>query len=49
MSESTDRSITGLKVMVLGTQMALFGRFILQSVLVMLLGGALTVIGLFVR
>ncbi|QGA81828.1 hypothetical protein LC1Hm_0766 [Halomicrobium sp. LC1Hm] len=48
-SESTQQSITGLKLMVLGVQIAVFGRFLFQSPEVLILGGALTVIGLFVR
>ena len=48
-SEPTQGSITGLKLMVLGIQVALFARFLFQSLLLMVLGGVLTVIGLVVR
>jgi hypothetical protein len=48
-SEPTQNSITGLKLMVLGIQVAILARFLFQSPTVMLLGGVLTVSGLFVR
>jgi hypothetical protein len=49
MAEPTQKSITGLKLMVLGIQVAIVARFLFQSPTVMLLGGVLTVSGLFVR
>jgi|AntDeeMinimDraft_5_1070356.scaffolds.fasta_scaffold01349_12 hypothetical protein len=48
-SEPTQMSIIGLKMMVLGIQVAIFARFIFRSSLMMLLGGVITVIGMFVR
>ncbi|MFC6954777.1 hypothetical protein [Halorubellus litoreus] len=49
MSESPQKSMIGLKLMVLGIQMAVFARFLFQSALLMILGGVVTVSGLFVR
>jgi hypothetical protein len=48
-SEPTQKPITGLKLMVLGVPLAIFARFLFQSPTVMILGGVLTVSGLFVR
>lgn len=49
MTESTRRSMVGLKLMVLGVQVAFFGRHFFQSVSVMALGGVVTVLGAVVR
>lgn len=49
MAEDLDLSIIGLKMMVLGVQMTIFGRFLLQSEVVALLGGAVVLGGLFIR
>lgn len=43
------QKITGVKLMIFGVEMTLFGRFLLQSEVLALLGGGLVLAGMFVR
>lgn len=44
-----DLSIFGLKLVVVGFQVTIFGRFVFGSVLLAIVGGVISLFGLFVR
>jgi len=49
MQEKTDLSIVGLKVMVLGVEATIAGRFLFQSQVIVIIGGLLVLGGLLLR